>query len=43
MPATLAAGRETDPATLTGRFRQVHPILYGVSAAFAAYFLWGGG
>lgn len=27
----------------TGRFRQVHPILYGVSAAFAAYFLWGGG
>jgi AGZA family xanthine/uracil permease-like MFS transporter len=28
---------------LSGRFRQVHPILYGVSAAFAAYFLWGGG
>ena len=28
---------------LSGRFRQVHPLMYGVSAAFAAYFLWGPG
>ncbi len=26
---------------LSGRFRDVHPLMYAVSAAFAAYFLWG--
>jgi AGZA family xanthine/uracil permease-like MFS transporter len=25
----------------SGRFREVHPLMYAVSAAFAAYFLWG--
>jgi len=26
---------------LSGRLRDVHPIMYGLAAAFAAYFIWG--
>lgn len=26
---------------LSGRLREVHPIMYGLAAAFAAYFIWG--
>jgi AGZA family xanthine/uracil permease-like MFS transporter len=25
---------------LTGRWRAVHPVMYGTAAAFAAYFIW---
>jgi AGZA family xanthine/uracil permease-like MFS transporter len=28
---------------LSGRPREVHPLMYGVAAAFAAYFVWGKG
>ncbi len=28
---------------LAGRFRQVHPLMYAVAAAFLAYFVWGAG
>lgn len=28
---------------LSGKSREVHPLMYAVAAAFAAYFLWGAG